>query len=532
MRVPAEPVSERDPVAAHALSRPDHPAVITVGEGPDEVTTFATLDDHANRLANLLCARGVEPGDCVAVMLPNGAAWFEANLAVARLQARLVPVNWHLTAPEITWILDHSGARVLVGLEELARAAGVTFPAGGCRPVWAGPDRAAALAASSPEPPATAGLAAPALVLYTSGTTGRPKGVVHDQSSTARTRSEHVALWGFGADDVHLLAGPAYHGAPWSFAVSHLALGATVVALTRWDASRFVDAIGRHRATNTFLVPTHFRTLLDVARARGGSRLREQLSSLRLVLHGAAHCPVALKREILDLLAGTEVWEFYGFSEAGRVTRIGPDEWRTHPGSCGRPIDDVRVVVLDDDGDELAPGVTGTVWVVPAGSPFHYAGDPSATASVTRATRWGTAVTGGDVGHVDHDGYLYLSDRSVDLIVRGGVNVYPREVENALLEHPGVADCAVFGVPDDHYGERVMALVEPASHASAGDPQVLDAHCRSRLATFKCPEYYRFVASLPRDPNGKVRKARLRADARTDLDLALAEAFDLRRGHS
>jgi long-chain acyl-CoA synthetase len=495
-------------VAAHASARPDRTAVLTVTAAGEHRRSFADLDDRATRLAHVLADWAVEPGDCVAVMLPNGAEWFEANLACARLGARLVPVNWHLTSAETGWILADADARVLVSHRDLAGSAGAALDAAPrCAALWVGDGYDELLASASDAPLSGAGAPAPGLVLYTSGTTGRPKGVVHEQTTTARSRTDHVTLWGFTGDDVHLLAGPAYHGAPWSFAVTHLTLGATVVAMDRWDAARFVDAVERHGVTNTFVVPTHLARLVELGASP--ESLATRLRSLRLVLHGAASCPVALKAQVLDLLPRTEVCEFYGFSEGGRVTKITPAEWREHPGSCGRPVDGVTVLVLDERGAELPAGETGTIWVVPASGRFHYRGNPGATAAVSRETRAGTAVTGGDLGHLDADGYLYLTDRSVDLVVRGGVNIYPREIEDALLEHDAVADCAVLGVPDDLYGERVVAIVEPVG-GGALDLTALDGHCRARLASHKCPEHYEVVDTLPRDPNGKVRKAQLR----------------------
>lgn len=494
-----------DPVAAHAASRPDHPALIADGT----TRTYRALDERAARLARGLAGLGVGAGERVALMLPNGAEWFEVNLAVARLGAQLVPVNWHLRLAELAWILADSDARVLVTAPELA--ASVPNPgAGGFETIWLGAGYENLLAAADPIPDSATGSIAPALVLYTSGTTGRPKGVVHEQDTTARSRTTHVDLWGFTPDDVHFLAGPAYHGAPWSYAVTHLALGATVVTTRRWDAAEFLARVEQHRVTNTFVVPTHLARLIQLPPAVWESR---DPSSLRLVLHGGAACPIALKERVLTRFGATAVWEFYGFSEGGRVTRIGPNEWRTHPGSVGRPLPGVSVAILDDDGAEVPPGETGWIYVAPAdGARFAYRNDPAATAAVQRPTRGGTAVTGGDLGHLDRDGYLYVTDRSVDLVVRGGVNVYPREVEEVLAAHPDVADCTVFGVPDPDYGEGLRALVEPVTGATV-TPADLEAHCRERLARFKVPEV-RLVAALPRDPNGKVRKGLLRAAAR------------------
>ncbi len=329
-----------DPLAGHAASRPDHPAIITAGA----VCTYRMLDRRADRLASLMTARGVEPGDRVAVMVPNGAPWFEANVAAARLGAQLVPLNWHLLGEEITWILTDSGARLLVadgGLrkpahEALARVAS-------CTALFVDDGFEADLDRVDSAPPVTSGAVTPALVLYTSGTTGRPKGVVHEQTTTARSRESHVDLWGFTADDVHALVAPAYHGAPWSYAMTHLVLGATVVAMPRWDAREYLALVARHRVTNTFMVPTHFARLLELP---DEERADHDLSSLRLLLHGGAACAPALKVRMLDAFPDVEIWEFYGFSEAGRVTRIGPDDWRGHPGSVGRPLPGVHVEIV------------------------------------------------------------------------------------------------------------------------------------------------------------------------------------------
>jgi acyl-CoA synthetase (AMP-forming)/AMP-acid ligase II len=497
-----------DPVATHASTQPDHPAVIA----GDVVRTYAELDARANRLARVLAARGVGPGERVAVMLANGVEWFEANLATARLGAQVVPVNWHLLREEIAWILGDADARTLVTHTDLrAQAEPALAAVPQCASVWVGADYEELLAAADPSA-LSDGASTPGIVLYTSGTTGRPKGVVHEQAQTDRSRTSHVELWAFTPDDVHANVGPLYHGAPWSYAMTHLALGATVVTLARWDARVFLDLVGRHSITNAFMVPTHFARLLEVPEAE---RAGYDLSRFHFILHSGAACPVPLKLRILDALPNVDIWEFYGFSEAGRVSRIGPNDWRLHPGSVGKPFDGVHVVILDDDGREVPTGATGWIYVVPAaGDTFHYRNNPEATRAITHETAAGAAITGGDLGHVDADGYLYVTDRSVDLVVRGGVNIYPREVEDAMHRHPAVADCAVFGVPDPVHGERLVALVELVAGTTA-TPAELEEHCRAHLAGFKCPEV-RLIDSLPRDPNGKIRKALLRAGARAD----------------
>jgi long-chain acyl-CoA synthetase len=501
-------VSAADPIAGHAATRPEHAAIIC----NDVVCTYAELDDNANRLARVLASRGVARDERVAVVLPNSIEWFEATVAIARLGAQLVPVNWHLKPDELAWILSDSDARALlthVDLADIASTAIAEVPA--CSLLVVGDDFEAALAAEPAEPLAGAGSPAPSIVLYTSGTTGRPKGVMHERDTTTRSRTVLSDLWGFNADDVHLLVGPAYHGAPWSMAFTHLTLGATLVVLPRWNAHNFLDVVARHRVTNTFMVPTHFSRLFelpdDVLAAR-------DFSSLRIVLHSAAACPLAVKRRAIELFAPAPVWEFYGFSEGGRVTRIGPDEWLEHPGSVGRAIDGVYLTILDHNGIELPPGEIGWIYAVPAhGDRFVYRNNPEATAAVTARTSGGDAVTGGDIGFLDDDGYLYITDRSAELVVRGGVNIYPSESEHALHEHPAVVDCAAFGVPDAVYGEHLVALVEVTDGADV-TPEELLAHCRARIADYKCPEELRIVDSLPRDPNGKVRKADLRREAR------------------
>lgn len=505
-------MSATDPVAGHAVTRGSNPAVIC----GDTLRTYAQFSERAHRLARALASRGVARDERVAVMLPNSIEWFEATVAIARLGAQLVPVNWHLKHDELAWILTDSDARLLLTHRDLAREAESALDAvPGCGSLWVGEgpdgDYEQALAAESADPLPGMGSPAPTIVLYTSGTTGRPKGVLHERDTTTRSRQVLADLWGFSADDVHLLVGPAYHGAPWSMAFTHLTAGATLVIMPRWDARAFLDLCREHRVTNTFMVPTHFARLLelpdDVLAAR-------DFSSLRLVLHSAAACPITVKRRAIELFAPAEVWEFYGFSEGGRVTRIGPDEWLTHPGSVGRPIEGVRVVILDDHGREVPPGQPGWIYTVPAhGDRFVYRNNPDATAAVTRSTRFGDAVTGGDIGYLDEEGYLYITDRSAELVVRGGVNIYPSEAEQVLHTHPAVVDCAAFGIPDEVYGERLIALVELAAGTQA-TPAELIAHCRERLSHYKCPEEIRIVDALPRDPNGKVRKAELRARAR------------------
>jgi long-chain acyl-CoA synthetase len=340
-------------------------------------------------------------------------------------------------------------------------------------------------------------------MFYTSGTTGRPKGVVHGElppDLMAATQGGLVALWGFTSDDVHCLAGPGYHAGPGGYCFTNLWLGATVVVLPAWDARAFLAAVADQRITTTFLTPAHLIRMLEVADAS-----TYDLSSLRLVIHAGAPCPLDVKRRILELLPHTEVSELYGASEGG-VSRISSAEWRERPGSVGRTWPGVEVRIINGSGESVADGVDGLIYVRPAGGRrFHYHGDADKTAAAWQDD----AFTVGDIGHLDADGYLYITDRASDMVLWGGVNVYPREIEEVLHGHPDVVDCAVFGVPDNRYGEALKAVVEVRSPVTA---ESLQDWVRGRLADFKVPSLIHIVDALPRDPNGKVLKRLLREE--------------------
>jgi long-chain acyl-CoA synthetase len=309
-----------------------------------------------------------------------------------------------------------------------------------------------------------------------------------------------AALWGFTPDDVHCLAGPGYHAGPGGYCFTTVWTGGTVVVLPQWEAGSFLTAVERHRVSTTFLTPAHFIRILELGEK---ALAAYDLSSLRLIIHAGAPCPVDVKRRMLDLLPHTNVSELYGASEGG-VTRISADEWREHPGSVGTTWPGVEVRILDDNGDELPTGADGVIYVKPQpGREFHYHQDEAKTASAWKDG----AFTVGDIGHLDADGYLYLTDRASDMVIWGGVNIYPREIEEVLHGHPAVVDCAVFGVPDNRYGEVLKAVVETRETV---DPQQLRDYVRDRLADFKVPAFVDIVGTLPRDPNGKVLKRWLR----------------------
>lgn len=492
--------SARLGISAHAEATPDKPALIS----GDETRTFAEFDARTTRLANALARRGVGAGDRVAVMLPNGIEFFEAWAAAAKLGAPVVLVNWHLKADELAYILGDSQARVLIAHRDLAdRYEPALATVQGCD-VLVVPDGSEAAIDGDGDGAARWLDALDAPIFYTSGTTGRPKGVVHGRSDPERAEQNmrgQLALWGWTADDTYIVTGPAYHAGPGGWAMAALYVGATTVILESFDALEWLRLVERHRVTRTFAVPAHFIRILEVPERE---RRSIDVSSLQLIVHAGAPCPVPVKQRIIEALAPCEISEVYGMSEGG-ATRITMAEWLARPGSVGTPWPGTDVRILDaDDGRVLAPGETGVIYVrPPGGARFHYHDDEAKTADAWRDD----AFTVGDVGHLDEDGWLYLTDRAVDMVIRGGVNIYPREIEDVLYRHPAVVDCAVFGVPDDRLGEQLLAVVETRRPVT---PENLRGFCVEHLADFKVPSSFQLVDVLPRQPNGKVLKRQLR----------------------
>jgi fatty-acyl-CoA synthase len=347
-------------------------------------------------------------------------------------------------------------------------------------------------------------------MLYSSGTTGRPKGVrkalphlpFGDPSSLPVLIAQGMARYAIEPGSVYLSPAPLYHAAPIVYSMSTQRLGATVVVMERFDAELCLQLIERHRVTHAQFVPTMFTRLLRLPQ---DVRDRCDVSSLQMVVHAAAPCPVPVKRQMLEWW-GPIIHEYYAGTEDIGTASITPEDWLAHPGSVGRPIDECHIV--GDDGEELPPGQTGVVYFK-NDRPFEYHNDPEKTASVVNDKGWRTL---GDIGHLDADGYLFLTDRQAHMIISGGVNIYPQEAENVLAAHPAVVDVAVIGVPDPEMGEAVKAVVQPVDPAAAGPDleSELLAHCRVELATYKCPRSIDFVDELPRDPNGKLYKRRLR----------------------
>jgi long-chain acyl-CoA synthetase len=501
-----------------ATADPDRIAVI---DDDGRVLSYGELLEHARAIVRGLHALGLRRGDACAVVLPNHRTFLGTWLAATESGLYFVPVNSHLAPAEAAYVVANSEAKVLVGHEDLAglsRAAAVEagidadhrFAVGdvpGFRPFtqlnrW--PD--------GPQPPRTPGT----VMMYTSGTTGQPKGVRRPlpegdpDEVGAVTAAAFCQGFGITVDanavraGVHLVCGPMYHAGPFVGVTNALHAGHTVVVMRQWTPERFLELVEQHRVTNTQMVPTMFARLRALPRAL---RERADVSSVESIFHTGAPCPVAVKTSMMEWF-GPVVYETYGGTE-GAATIATPRRWLEKPGTVGRPIVGAVVKILDDDGNECAANVPGTIYV---GSTRHetaeYFKDREKSASIRR----GNLVTLGDVGYFDDDGFLFLCDRKIDMVISGGVNIYPAEVEACLLGHDAVADVAVIGVPDDEWGESVKAIVEPAPGVVPG-PDVADVlidHCRERIARFKCPRSVEFVAVLPRLPNGKIEKRRLR----------------------
>jgi long-chain acyl-CoA synthetase len=489
---------------------PDRPAVISEAGN----RTRAQANANANRLVRALRARGVKAGDGLALMCSNRPEFFEAVAAARRAGLRLTTVNWHLTAEEAGYIVDDCEATAFVadarfaacarGAADLAPKLLASIAVGGSIDGFEEWEQVLAPEDGTDIDDPVVG----STMLYTSGTTGRPKGV--HRPPDPRSALDVAALTQYrGYRHVHLCTGPLYHAAPLSFSLTApAAMGVPVVMMDGWSAEQTLALIEEHGVTHTHLVPTMFHRLLSLP---DGVKARYDLSSLVFIIHGAAPCPVAVKQRLMEWL-GPIVWEYYAATE-GSGTLVGPDEWLRKPGTVGRvdPPDHVRI--LDDEGNRTGPGEVGTVYLrAPDDDRFEYFKAPEKTEGAYRNTHF----TLGDVGYVDADGYLFLTDRSAHLIISGGVNIYPAEVEAELIGHPAVGDVGVVGVPDDDWGEIVVAVVEPQPGLEPSDALAAELveWCRDRIAHYKCPRRVEFTEALPRHDNGKLYKHQLREQLR------------------
>jgi long-chain acyl-CoA synthetase len=496
-----------------AQQRPDWIAAVD----PDGTEHAAAgLLARVNQITHGLRQLGLRPGDGIATLLPNGIAPLEVYLAAQQAGWYFTPVNWHFTAAEVEYIVRDSEAKAFFADERFAAAAARAADAAGiphaARISYGripGFVPVTGLRAGQPDT-MPAGRTAGASMHYTSGTTGRPKGVrrpLADLSPDDAAELSSVLLHFFGMapgePGVHLVTSPNYHTAVTLFAGGCLHMGHTLVYMDRWEAEDTLAKVDRYRVTSTHMVPTQFKRMLMLPEP---VRRRYDLSSMRWLIHAAAPCPVRIKQAMLDWW-GPCVYEYYAATEGGGTIAT-PADWLARPGTVGRPWPVSEILVADDDGRQCPPGVPGTVYMKMSLLDFVYKGDPGKTA----ANRLGEFFTVGDVGFLDDDGFLFLCDRKADMIISGGVNIYPAEIEAELMAHPKVADVAVFGVPDEDWGEQVKAVVQPAEGERSG-PELaaeLVASLDGRLSRMKWPKTVDFIAEMPRDPTGKLQKRRLR----------------------
>jgi len=472
---------------------------------PVGTRTFREINTNANRLVRVLRAQGLKAGDPIALLCSNRAEFVELLSAALRGGFRITPVNWHLTADEVAYIVEDCEAKALfaetrfpAALSVASRHLKAKFSIGEEAEGFAAYAQALAAADGSDITDPVMGGA----MLYTSGTTGRPKGVYRRAATT-------VLAPGPGADDdVQLCAGPAYHAAPLAFDVrSAIAQGSPLVFLDKWDSEGMLAAIERHRVTRCHLVPIMFQRLLALPDA---VKAKYDLSSLRYVVHGAAPCPPEVKKAMIDWL-GPILFEYYAGSEGGAGFIVDSREWLIKPGTVGRLPAPDALRLYDDDGREITErGRPGTLYFqVSPITPFEYFKDPAKTAGAHRDGYF----TLGDVGYLDDDDYLFLTGRTAECIISGGVNIYPQEIDNEIIKHPAVEDSCAIGVPNPEWGEEVKAVVtlHPGHAPSEALAAEILAFARTRLAGFKIPRTLAFVDELPRSPAGKIQRGKVRA---------------------
>jgi len=488
----------------------DKPAVVMGGSGRS--LSYRELEERSNQIAHLFRHRGLNPGDHIAVLMENRLEMFPVVWAAQRCGLFYTPVNWHLAEREAAYIVADCGARVLVSsasLEHLALAAAAASPALESRlVVGEGETEAERLEeAISAFPTAPAEDEVEGIYMfYSSGTTGQPKGIKVELTGAPfgtglPLDTTMATAFGIGEASVYLSPGPLYHAAPLGWSMGTIRQGGTVVVMERFDARLTLELIQRYRVTHAQFVPTMFVRMLKLPE---DVRTAYDVSSLQIVIHAAAPCPVEVKERMIEWF-GPKLIEFYSGSEGTGFCMIDTPTWLKHKGSVGRNILGV-VHICDDEGNELPPYEVGTVWFSGTRR-FEYHNDPVKTAAAYNDKGWTTL---GDLGYLDEEGFLYLSDRRTDLIISGGVNIYPREVEDVLTLHPAVADVAVIGIPDEEMGQRVHAVVEPADPDAAGPElaEELIAFCRERIAHFKAPKSVSFE-QIPRLPSGKILRRAL-----------------------
>lgn len=495
----------------HAKLRPDHPAVID----PHRRLTYGALDAEINQIAHALSERGIKAGDRVALMLPNIAEHLAAQLALARLGAPAVEIGYRLKAAEIAHILEDSRPAAMIVHASFAAAVGAARELAGANlaailvcggPADLGPGTIAYTAAIAGQPgdrpPAAADADHGGAIVYTSGTTGKPKGAARSWRQTSlQSVADLILTVGMRQDERHLIVCPLYHSAAPAFASMLLSLGATLVIRDHFDPEDTLSTIAGEGITSAVMVPT---MLYRLATLPEEVRRRADTSSLRWVMSAAAPLPTATAATFQDAF-GPILWNFYGSTETGLITLAGPGDHASRPGTCGRGLRGNDLVLLDEGENPVAPGQVGELYARNGMLITGYHNRAGDTAQAMRAGYFSV----GDLARCDADGYYYIESRKTDMVISGGVNIYPREIEDCLHSHPEVAEAAVIGVPDPEWGESLKAFIalRPGAKVSAGE---IAEHCRSQLADYKRPRHIVFVDELPRNPTGKVLKRELR----------------------
>lgn len=506
---------------SYARRAPDKLALVD----PDERKwTRGELSAASNQLVHGLRELGLERGDVVAINAVNCAEYYVVALACTQAGWYLTPINWHLAPPEIAYILKDSGAKAFIGHERVDKqciqaADEVGFAADGRFAIGTIPGfRPFADLTDGKSTETPTDRCAGAIMNYTSGTTGNPKGVKRALAPAEVDPDDVAALFGlflsmFGIqpedDNVHICGSPLYHTAVLMHSLSALHFGHAVVLMDKWSAEDMLRLIDRYKCTTSHMVPTQFNRLLALPEE---VRSKYDCSSTRTMIHAAAPCPPDVKLKMLDWW-GNSIYEYYAATEGGG-TIVSPEEWRKNPGTVGKAWPTAEIRIYDDDGAQVPVGDQGTVYMLLGESTkFEYKGDSQKTKKNRLETDDGmTFFTVGDIGYLNEEGYLFLCDRKIDMIISGGANIYPAEIENVLQSHPKIVDAAVFGIPHDDWGEEVKAVVETVEGVSGGEAltEEIMGYCREKLAKFKCPKSIDYTTEMPRDPNGKLYKRKLR----------------------
>ena len=482
--------------------------------GSGEVVTYRQLDERSNQIAHLLRDRGLQTGDVVAICMENNARYLELVWGAQRAGLYYTCISSRLTHDEVSYIVNDCGARLFFTSREkgdLAIGLVPDTPKIEARFVVLGDldghERLEDLITGFPTEP-IANEAQGQDMLYSSGTTGRPKGVKPALTGEPASAADPVTvvnqlLYGATGDAIYLSPAPLYHAAPLRFVRGYQRLGATVIIMEHFDPVQYLEAIEKYGATHSQVVPTMFVRMLKLP---GEERKKHDVSSLQCVIHAAAPCPIPVKEQMIEWW-GPIINEYYAGTEGNGFVACNSEDWLAHKGTVGRPLIGV-LHILDEEYNELPAGEAGTIYFE-SPTQFEYHNDPEKTKGARSPQGWSTL---GDIGYVDDEGFLYLTDRKANMIISGGVNIYPQEIENVLTMHPKVVDVAVFGVPNEDFGEEVKAVVQPRDMDEANEDlgRELISYCREHLASFKCPRSVEFMEELPRHPTGKLYKRLLR----------------------